>query len=56
MGVLDAFGLLLPVFGDPVQEFKNLVCGDCLDASSPEILAESGEERLIRLDRIFFVN
>jgi len=47
VGVLDAFSLLLAAFGDPVQEFKNLVCGDCLDASSPKILAESGEKRLV---------
>jgi len=56
VGIFDAFGLLLAAFGDPNQEFKNLVCGDCLDASFSKILAESGEERLIRLNRIFFVN
>jgi len=56
MGVLDAFGLLLAAFGDPVQEFKNFVSSDGLDVFPPKILAESGEERLIRLDRIFFVN
>ena len=56
MGVLDSFGLLLAAFGDPVQEFKNLVCCDGFNASLSKVLAESGEERLIRLDRIFFVN
>jgi len=56
VGVFDAFGLLLAAFGDPIQEFKNFVCGDGFDAPSPKILAESGEEGLIRLDRIFFVN
>ena len=56
MGVFDAFGLLLAAFGDPVQEFENLVCSDGFDVPFSKILAESGEERLIRLDRIFFVN
>jgi len=56
VGVFDAFGLLFLTFGDPVQEFKGFVCGDGFDAPSPEILAESGEKRLIGLDRIFFVN
>jgi len=56
VGVFDAFGLLFAAFGDPVQELKDFVCGDGFDASSPKILAESGEKRLIRLDRIFFVN
>jgi hypothetical protein len=56
VGVFDAFGLLLAAFGDPVQEFKDFVCGDGFDDSFSKILAESGEERLIRLDRIFFVN
>jgi len=56
VGVLDAFGLLLAAFGDPVQEFKNFVSSDGLNASPAKILAESGEERLIRLNRIFFVN
>jgi hypothetical protein len=56
VGVFDAFGLLLASFGDPVQEFENFVCGNGFDASFSKIQAESGEERLIRLDRIFFVN
>ena len=56
MGVFDAFGLLLAAFGDPIQEFKDVFCGDGFDVPFSKILAESGEERLIRLDRIFFVN
>jgi hypothetical protein len=56
VGVFDAFGLLLAAFGNSVQEFKNLVCGDGSDVPFSKILAESGEKRLIRLDRIFFVN
>jgi len=56
VGIFDAFGLLLAAFGEAVQELKNLVGGDGFDASFSKILAESGEERLIRLDRIFFVN
>jgi hypothetical protein len=56
MCVFDAFGLLLAAFCDPVQEFKNLVCGDGFDVPFSKILAKSGEKRIIRLDRIFFVN
>ena len=56
MGIFDAFGLLLAAFGDPVQKLQDLVGGDGFDASFSKILAESREERLIRLDRIFFVN
>jgi len=56
VGVFDAFGLLLAAFGDSVQELKNLVCANGFDGPFSKILAESGEERLIRLDRIFFVN
>jgi len=56
VGVFDAFGLLLPACGDPVQKFKYFVCGDGFDVSFPKILAESGEKRFIRLNRIFFVS
>jgi len=56
VGVFDAFGLLLAAFGNPVQEFKNLVCGDGFDVPFSKMPAEYGEERLIRLDPIFFVN
>jgi hypothetical protein len=56
VGVLDPFGLLSLTFGDFVQEYKDFVSGDSLDAPSPEILAESGEKRLVRLNRIFFVS
>jgi len=56
VSVFDAFGLLFLPFGNRIQEFKDFVCGDGFDAPSPKILAKSGEKRLIRLDRIFFVN
>jgi hypothetical protein len=56
VGIFDALGLLFSSFGYPVQKFKDFVCGDGFDASSPKILAESGKKRFIRLDRIFFVN
>ena len=54
MSVFDAFGLLFAAFGDPVQEFKNFVCGDGFDASSPKILAESEEKRSYDLT-VFFL-
>jgi hypothetical protein len=56
VGVFDAFGLLLAAFSKPIQELKNLVCGDGFDVPFSKILAKSGEEGLIGLDRIFFVN
>ncbi len=56
VSVFDSFGLLFLSFGNLVQKFKHFVCGDGFDVPSPEILAKSGEKRLIRLDRIFFVS
>jgi len=56
VGVFDAFGLLFLAFGDPVQKFKDFVCGDGFDVSLPKILAESREKRFIRLNRISFVS
>ena len=56
MGIFDAFGLLLAAFGDPVQEFKDVVCGDGFDVRFAKILVKPVKERLVRLDRIFFVN
>ena len=56
MSIFDASGLLFLPFGDLVQKFQNLIGGDSFDAPFSEILVESGEERLVRLNRIFFVN
>lgn len=56
MSIFDASGLLFFPFGDLVQKFQNLISGDSFDTPFSEILVESGEDRLVRLNRIFFVN
>ncbi len=56
MGVFDAFGLLFLSFRDPVQKLQDVVSSYAFNAPFSEILVESGEERLVRLNRIFFVN
>jgi len=56
VGIFDALGLLFLPFRNLIQKFKNFVCGDVFNPPFSEVLVKPGEERLIRLNRIFFVN
>jgi hypothetical protein len=56
VGIFDAFGLLFLPLRNLVQKFQDVVSSFAFNALFSEILVESGEERLVWLKRIFFVN